>query len=624
MGYVPATERTAEKIRNIAIIAHVDHGKTTLVDKLLGQSGSFKRGEDEIEQALDSGELERERGITILSKCTSLEFDGYHINVVDTPGHADFGGEVERVMHMVDSALLLVDAFEGPMPQTRFVTQKALARGLHPIVVINKIDRPGCDPQAAADAVLDLFISLGATEKQCEFPVIFASAKLGYTQASPDDEPGDLTPLLKKICEHVPAPMIDPQAAPAMQVATFDHDGFVGSMAIGRVESGVFRPGEHALMIRHDGSRDEFRINQIFGFRGLHRLAQDQAVAGDIVAITGMEAPGVGETLTSVDNPRVLPMIQIDAPTVKIAMMTNTSPTCGKEGKFVTSAKIAERLEREKKSNVSMRVETTDSPDSFNVIGRGELHLSVLIETMRREGYEFMVSRPKVVTKTDESGETLEPYEIVTADVQSVHVGTIIESLSQRFGRIINIRDVGEGRTRVEFVVPTRGLIGYRSRFLTETRGTGVFNAVFHEYGPWAGEIADRVNGAMIALEDCTTVAYALWKLEDRGVFFMGSGTKVYAGQIVGWHTRDNDLVINPGKAKRLSNVRSAGADEKNFVKPHKVLSIEEAIEFINDDELVEFTPRSIRVRKRILDHNDRKHANVKADNVTLDQRAST
>ena len=607
MAKMKNESRMRDRIRNIAIIAHVDHGKTTLVDKMLEQSGSFLRGESNIEQALDSGELERERGITILSKCTSLDFEGYHINVVDTPGHADFGGEVERVMLMVDSALLLVDAFEGPMPQTRFVTKKALARGLRPIVVINKIDRPDCDPMAAVDAVLDLFISLDATEEQCDFPVIYASAKHGYALNSLEDEHVDLSPLFKLICEKVPAPDVDPDAPPAMQVTTFDHDEYLGSMAIGRVASGTFKPGEQALLIHRDDSRETFRINQVLGFRGLHRFELPIAVAGDIVAMTGMNELNVGETITNIENPIKLPLLKVDAPTVSMAFMTNTSPTSGQEGKFITSAKVGERLIRETKSNVSLRVEMTDSPDTFIVSGRGELHLSVLIETMRREGYEFMVSRPKVVTRTDENGAVTEPYELVIIDIETVHNGTVIESLSQRYGRITNIRDVGKGRSRIEFLIPTRGLIGYRSKFLTETHGTGVLNSVFHEYGPWAGEIKDRANGALIVLEPCTTVLYALWKLEDRGIFFMGAGEKVYAGQILGVHTRTNDLVVNPGKTKKLTNIRASSSDEKNVTKPHKELTIEDAIEFINDDELVEFTPKSIRLRKRILDHNNRK-----------------
>jgi GTP-binding protein len=601
--------RRRENIRNIAIIAHVDHGKTTLVDKMLAQSGSFLRGESDVEQALDSGELERERGITILSKCTSLDFDGCHINVVDTPGHADFGGEVERVMRMVDSALLLVDAFEGPMPQTRFVTRKALARGLRPILVVNKIDRPGCDLHAVVDAVLNLFISLDATEEQCDFPVLYASARLGYAIRSPNDSPVDLTPLFEVIRDHVPAPEVDPDASPALQVTTFGHDEYLGSMAIGRVESGVFRPGERALLIRQDGRQDPFRINNVLAFRGLHRFDIDQGTAGDIVAITGMDDLNVGETITSVENPRVLPLIEVDPPTVRMAFMTNTSPTVGKEGRFITSAKLKERLDREKKSNVSLRVEATETTDTFLVSGRGELHLSVLIETLRREGYEFMVSRPKVVTKTADDGTVLEPYEEVVIDLETAHTGTVIESLGQRFGRVAAIRDVGVGRSRIEILIPTRGLFGYRSRFLTDTHGTGVMSAVFHHYGPWAGEIKERANGVMIAQEPCTTVTYALWKLEDRGEFFMGPGVRVYEGQIIGLHTRENDLVVNPGKAKKLTNMRAAGSDEKNFLTPVRDMTIEEAVELINDDELVEFTPKSIRLRKKILDYNERRQA---------------
>lgn len=611
MGVEKTASRAREKIRNIAIIAHVDHGKTTLVDKMLKQTGCFRRGEGEIEQALDTGELERERGITILAKCTSLDYEDFHINVVDTPGHADFGGEVERVMRMVDSVLLLVDAFEGPMPQTRFVTKKALARGLRPIVVINKIDRPECDPRAAVDAVLDLFISLDATEEQCDFPVLYASARYGYAIDALTDKPVDLTPLMRRICAHVPPPEVDPAAPPALQVITFNHSEYLGSLAIGRVESGVFRPGERALLVHRDDSREVFRINQVLGFRGLQRLELDEAVAGDIVALTGMNELQVGETITSVENPRVLPLLDIDPPTVSMTFMANTSPTSGREGRFITSAKLKERLAREVKSNVSLKVEPTATTDAFVVSGRGELHLSVLIETMRREGYELMVSRPKVVTRQNGNGVLHEPYEIVTLDVETEHTGVVIESLGQRFGRVTNLREVGNDRSRIEFIIPTRGLIGYRSKFLSLTRGTGVLNAVFHEYGPWAGEIKDRPNGALIVLENCTTVTYALWKLEDRGVFFLGPGAPVYAGQIIGAHTRSNDLVVNPGKTKKLTNIRAAGADEKNYLRPWKELSIEEAIEFINDDELVEFTPKSIRLRKRILDHSDRKKAEM-------------
>ncbi|MDP8224613.1 MAG: translational GTPase TypA [Candidatus Lernaella stagnicola] len=607
-------ERKQENIRNIAIIAHVDHGKTTLVDKMLAQSGSFRRGEADIDQAMDSGDLERERGITIRSKCTSLDYEGFHINVVDTPGHADFGGEVERVMRMVDAALILVDAFEGPMPQTRFVTKKALARGLTPIVVINKIDRPGCDPLAAADAVLDLFISLDATEQQCDFPIVYASAKHGYAVDAIGDEPKDLTPLFRAICDKVSPPDVDRSATPAFQVSTFSHDEYLGNMAIGRVESGTFHAGERALLVHRDDTTEEFRINNVLGFRGLHRFEMPLASAGDIVALTGMSELNVGETVTSIENPIRLPLLKVDAPTVSMAFMTNTSPNAGREGKFITSAKIAERLALEKKSNVSLRVEPTDSPDTFMVSGRGELHLSVLIETMRRESYEFMVSRPKVVKREDENGRLQEPYEMVIVDIETQHTGTVIESLNQRFGRITNMREVVKGRSRIEFVIPTRGLIGYRSKFLTETRGTGVLNAVFDSYGPETGEIKGRPNGVLIVLEPCTTVTFALWKLEDRGVFFLGPGEKVYAGQIIGMHTRSNDLVVNPGKAKKLTNMRASGSDEKSVLKPHKNLSIEEAIEFINDDELVEFTPKSIRLRKRTLGHTDRKRTELRPE----------
>lgn len=599
--------RDREKIRNIAIIAHVDHGKTTLVDKMLEQSGSFQRGEGNTACALDSNDLERERGITILSKCTSFEIDGYHINVVDTPGHADFGGEVERVMRMVDSVLILVDAFEGPMPQTRFVLQKALTRGLNPIVVINKVDREGADPDRSVNEVFDLFVSLDATDEQLDFPIVYTSAKLGTATLDMDKPNADLKPLIDTIIKFVPSPNLEDNVSPAFQVATFDHDNFLGSLAIGRMESGRFTKNEKVCIVHRDGTSEDFRITKILGFRGLHRFEMEETVAGDIVGITGMSELNVGETITSIENPRVLPLLKVDAPTVSMAFMANTSPTAGNEGKYVTSQNLRDRLFKEIKSNVSLRVETTDQSDVFTVSGRGELHLSVLIETMRREGYEFMVSQPRVVTQEDENGKTLEPYEALTADVETEHTGVVIDALNRRFGRLKNMREMRGGRTRIDFIIPTRGLIGYRSQFMTDTRGTGILNHVFLEYGPWAGDIKGRANGAIIAQDPCTAVTFALWNLQDRGTFFITKGDKVYAGQVIGIHNKDKDLVVNPGKAKKLTNLRASAADEKNFLKPHRIFTIEEAIEFINEDELVEFTPQSIRLRKRYLDHNKRK-----------------
>lgn len=600
-------ERNPSLIRNIAIIAHVDHGKTTLVDRMLEQSGSLKRNEAGIDRAMDSNSLERERGITILSKCTSMQIGDLHVNVVDTPGHTDFGGEVERVMRMVDSVLLLVDAFEGPMPQTRFVTQKALARGLKPIVVINKIDREGCDPDGAINEVFDLFVSLDAKDEQLDFPVVFASAKHGYALHRLEDEPKNLDPLFEVIRDKVPPPHVDMDQSPALQVATFTHDDFLGYMATGRVASGCFRKNDLALLVHRNGSRQEFRITRILGFRGLSRFDLDVAMAGDIVTLTGMDELNVGETITSIENPRVLPLLDIDAPTLSMAFRANTGPFSGEEGTHVTSQNLKERLEREIRSNVSLRVQPTDAADTFIVSGRGELHLSVLIETMRREGYEFMVSRPDVVLREDAAGRKFEPYEAVVADVNNEHAGVVIDALNRRGGRMKDMRETRGARTRLDFVIPTRGLIGYRSQFMTETRGLGILSHVFLEYGPHLGPMKGRSSGAIVAQDTCVCVTFGLWKLQDRGMFFVTAGERVYAGQVIGEHNRSEDIVVNPGKSKKLTNMRASAADEKNYIKPHRVLSIEDAIGFINDDEYVEFTPKSIRLRKRYLDHNDRK-----------------
>ena len=602
------TTRYNEFIRNIAIIAHVDHGKTTLVDRMLEQSGSLKRNEAGIDRAMDSNSLERERGITILSKCTAMQYGDLQINVVDTPGHADFGGEVERVMRMVDSVLLLVDAFEGPMPQTRFVLQKALARGLKPIVVINKIDRDGADPEGSVNEVFDLFVSLDATEEQLDFPIVYASAKQGFAVREIGETSKDLTPLFEMIRDHVSPPEVDDSLAPAIQVATFDHDEYLGPLATGRVSSGNFSVGDMTLLVHRDGSKEQFRITRIFGFRGLHRFDLTRARAGDIVTIAGMSRLNVGETITDIENPRVLPLLKIDAPTVRMAFKANNSPFLGEEGKYVTSQNLKERLEREVRSNVSLRVEPTDSPDTFLVSGRGELHLAVLIETMRREGFEFMVSRPEVVLREDENGARLEPYEEVSADISSDgRVGMIIDALNKRGGRMTGMREMRGDRTRLDFIVPTRGLIGYRSQFMTDTRGMGILSHVFYEYGPYIGPMKGRSSGALVVQDTCTTATFALWKLQDRGVFFVPPGERVYAGQVVGERNRPHDIVLNVGKNKKLTNMRASAADEKNFIKPHRILTIESAIEFISDDEYVEFTPESIRIRKRNLDHTGRK-----------------
>ncbi len=602
-------KRSRENIRNVAIIAHVDHGKTTLVDRMLEQSGCLERNETGIDRAMDSNSLERERGITILSKCTSMTWEGLDINVVDTPGHADFGGEVERVMRMVDSVLLLVDAFEGPMPQTRFVLQKALAHGLKPIVVINKIDRDGADPDSAINEVFDLFVSLDANDDQLNFPIVYASARHGYAMHALGDEQRNLVPLFEVIRDHVPPPKVDEALPQAMQVATFDHDDYLGAMATGRIVGGCFRKGEMVLLVHRDGSREEFRITRILGFRGLHRFDLEEAIAGDIVTITGMSELNVGETITSIEKPHILPLLEIDAPTISMAFRANNGPFLGEEGRYVTSQNLKERLEREIRSNVSLRVSPTDLADTFIVSGRGELHLSVLIETMRREGYEFMVAKPEVVLKIDESGKKLEPYEAVVADVPQDRTGIVIDGLNRRGGRMTSMREMRGGRTRLDFVAPTRGLIGYRSQFMTDTRGLGVLSHVFLEYGQYLGSMQGRNTGALVVQDTCTTVTFSLWKLQDRGVFFVTAGERVYMGQVIGESNRNQDIVINPGKGKKLTNMRAAASDEKNYLKPHKVLTIEEAIEFINEDEYVEFTPKSIRIRKRFLDHNDRKRA---------------
>mgnify|MGYP000877277946 CR=1 FL=1 len=594
-------------IRNVAIIAHVDHGKTTLVDGLLRQAGAFRQGEVVAERAMDSNDLERERGITILSKCTSVTWKGVRINLVDTPGHADFGGEVERVLGMVDSVLLVVDAYEGPMPQTRFVTQKAFEMGLRPIVVINKIDRPSVEPEKVMDPVFDLFDSLGANEHQLDFPVIYASGREGFAIRDLADEKKDLTPLLDLIVEQVPPPDADPEAPLCMQVATLAYDDFLGYVAIGRMRAGVSKVGDRVLLAHRDGSKEEFRVQKVLGFQGLKRFELAEARAGDIVAFTGMKELNVGETITSIQSPTILPLLKIDAPTISMNFRVNDGPFAGKEGKYVTSRNIRERLQREIKSNVALRVEDTAEASAFKVSGRGELHLSVLIETMRREGYELCVSQPQVITQTGPKGELLEPYEHAVIDLEDKYTGPVVEELGRRLGQMKEMRPSGPGRVRLEYRIPSRGLIGYRSQFLTDTRGTGVLYTQLDDYDVWAGAVRSRVNGVLIANEVGETNAYALFSLQDRGVMFVGPGVNVYGGMIVGIHSRDNDLVVNPNKTKKLTNIRSAGADEKLILAPPRAITLEYALEFINDDELVEVTPQSIRLRKSVLDHNVRK-----------------
>jgi GTP-binding protein len=598
---------TAISIRNVAIIAHVDHGKTTLVDGLLRQAGSFRTGEVVAERAMDSNDIERERGITILSKCTAVTWKGTRINIVDTPGHADFGGEVERVLGMVDCVLLLVDAYEGAMPQTRFVTQKAFEMGLSPIVVVNKIDRAGVDPHEVMDQVFTLFDSLGATDKQLDFPVIYASGRQGFAIRELGDERKDLAPLLDLIVEKVPPAGGDPDAPLVMQVATLDYDEYLGYMAIGRMRAGRAKVGDRVLLAHRDGKKEEFRVQKVLGFQGLKRFELAEALAGDIVAITGMSELNVGETLTSILSPTVLPLLKVDAPTITMNFQVNDGPFAGREGKYVTSRNLSQRLEREIKSNVALRVEETAQAGVFKVSGRGELHLSVLIENMRREGYELCVSQPQVILQAGPNGETYEPYEDAVIDLDENYVGAVVEELGRRLGQMREMRPSAPGRTRMEYRIPARGLIGYRSQFMTDTRGTGVLYTQFAEYGPVGGAIKTRQSGVLIASEEGVSNAYGLFYLQERGQMFIGPNIKVYSGMVVGIHARDNDLVVNPNKVKKLTNIRTTAADEKLVLAPPRQMTLEYALEFINDDELVEVTPQSIRMRKSILDHNLRK-----------------
>ena len=601
-------------VRNLAIVAHVDHGKTTLVDALLDIAGAFGRGEGEQERALDSGDLERERGITITAKPTALEYEGTRINLVDTPGHADFGGEVERVLNMVDAVLLIVDAVEGPMPQTRFVTEKAIARGLPVIVVVNKIDRDMAEPDKAVDATFDLLVALDATEEQLEFPVVYTSARDRFAKKEVDDEPGSMSIVLDAIVEHAPPPAVDVDAPAAMWVSTLHYDNFLGFLAIGRVQKGSVKVGDRLALVRPGAAEGEskceevFRVSKVLGFQGVSRFELEQAVAGDIVAIAGMSSLKVGDSLTteSVETRTVFPRLEVDPPTISMRFKANDSPFAGKEGTFVTSRKIKERLDREAMSNVALKIEPTESPEEFDVHGRGELHLSVLIETMRREGYELCVSRPRVLTRVNDAGQLEEPYERVMVQCNTDYSGAIIERISKH-GELVAMNEDGPGRTRMEFRAPTRSLIGYRSQFLTDTRGTGVISSVFDSYGPHMGPLKTRGHGVMVVMEQGETITYSLHRLQDRGELFVGPQTQVYGGMIIGTHNRDVDIVVNPCITKKLTNVRSAGADEKLFLTPPRDLSLEQAIAFIEDDELLEITPKNLRLRKRFLDHNIRK-----------------
>ncbi|MHB1140473.1 MAG: translational GTPase TypA [Sulfuricaulis sp.] len=598
-----------QKLRNIAIIAHVDHGKTTLVDKLLQQSGTFAAHQQMGTRVMDSNDLERERGITILAKNTAIRWNDYRINIVDTPGHADFGGEVERVLSMVDSVLLLVDAVDGPMPQTRFVTRKAFAQGLKPIVVINKIDRPGARPDWVLNQTFDLFDKLGATDEQLDFPVVYASALNGYAGLTPDIREGDMTPLFETIIKHVAPPKVDPEGPFQMQVSSIAYSSYVGAIAIGRVTRGKVKPNQPVTVIDHDGKTRNGKILQVLGFMGLERTEVPEAEAGDIIAITGIEGPRISDTLCDPNTVEAMPPLSVDEPTVTMTFEVNNSPFAGQDGKYVTSRQIRERLERELIHNVALRVEDTGSPDKFRVSGRGELHLGILLENMRREGYELGVSRPQVITK-QVNGETHEPYEQLTVDIETQHQGAVMEQLGQRKGDLLNMEPDGKGRVRLEYMIPARGLIGFQTDFLTATAGSGLIYHVFDHYGPEKkGLVGGRINGVLISNGNGMSVAYALFNLQERGRMFIGPGEDMYEGMIIGIHTRDNDLVVNAMKGKQLTNMRASGSDENVILVPPIELTLERAIEFIDDDELVEITPNHLRLRKRFLKETDRKRA---------------
>ena len=601
---------TKRALRNIAIIAHVDHGKTTLVDQLLRQSGTFRSNEKMTERVMDSNDLEKERGITILSKNCAVEYDGTHINIVDTPGHADFGGEVERVLSMVDGVLLLVDAVEGPMPQTRFVTKKALALGLKPIVVINKVDRPGARCDYVINATFELFDKLGATEEQLDFPVIYASGLNGYAGESEDVREGTMRPLFDAVLKHVPVRDDDADGPLQFQISSIDYNSYVGKIGVGRISRGRVKSGmEVVCMNGPDGTPFKGRINQVLKFKGLEREIVDEAVAGDIALINGIEDLAIGTTVCAVDKPDPLPMLKIDEPTLTMNFMVNTSPLAGREGKFVTSRQIRERLDRELKANMALRVKETDDDTVFEVSGRGELHLTILVETMRREGYEMAVSRPRVVFH-EENGVKMEPYENLTVDVEDATQGSVMEDLGKRKGELQDMVSDGKGRTRLEYRIPARGLIGFQGDFMTMTRGNGLMSHTFDSYAPAKdGILGERHNGVLISQDDGEAVAYAIWKLQDRGRMFVSHGDPVYEGMVIGIHSRDNDLVVNPIKGKQLTNVRSSGTDEAVRLVTPIDLTLEYAVEFISDDELVEVTPKSVRIRKRHLKEHDRKKA---------------
>ncbi len=602
-----------QKLRNIAIIAHVDHGKTTLVDKLLQQSGTLDARSASPERVMDSNDLERERGITILAKNTSIMWNDYRINIVDTPGHADFGGEVERVLSMVDSVLLLVDAVDGPMPQTRFVTQKAFAMGFKPIVVINKIDRPGARAHWVLDQTFDLFDRLGGTDEQLDFPVVYASALNGYAGLEETVRDGDMTPLLETIIKHVSPPQVDREGPLQLQVSSLSYSSYVGVIGIGRIARGSIKSNSQVVVVDREGKKRNARVLQIFGFHGLTRIEVPEAQAGDIIAFTGIEGLGISDTLCDPANVEALPPLSVDEPTVSMTFQVNNSPFAGKEGKYVTSRQIRERLQRELIHNVALRVEDTADPDKFKVSGRGELHLSILIENMRREGYELGVSRPEVILK-EVDGEMCEPYETLTIDVEEQHQGSIMEQLGIRKGDLNDMIPDGKGRVRMDYTIPARGLIGFQTEFMTLTSGTGLLYHVFSHYGPVKkGGIGERTNGVLISNGVGKALGYALFNLQERGRLFIGHGEEVYEGMVIGLHSRDNDLVVNPLKAKQLTNIRAAGTDENIILVPPIRHTLEQALEFIDEDELVEVTPKSIRIRKKKLLEHERKKASRSA-----------
>ncbi|HFA8585137.1 TPA: translational GTPase TypA [Neisseria gonorrhoeae] len=602
-----------KQIRNIAIIAHVDHGKTTLVDQLLRQSGTFRANQQVDERVMDSNDLEKERGITILAKNTAIDYEGCHINIVDTPGHADFGGEVERVLGMVDCVVLLVDAQEGPMPQTRFVTKKALALGLKPIVVINKIDKPSARPSWVIDQTFELFDNLGATDEQLDFPIVYASGLSGFAKLEETDESSDMRPLFDTILKYTPAPSGSADEPLQLQISQLDYDNYTGRLGIGRILNGRIKPGQTVAVMNHEQQIAQGRINQLLGFKGLERVPLEEAEAGDIVIISGIEDIGIGVTITDKDNPKGLPMLRVDEPTLTMDFMVNTSPLAGTEGKLVTSRQIRDRLQKELLTNVALRVEDTADADVFRVSGRGELHLTILLENMRREGYELAVGKPRVVYR-DIDGQKCEPYENLTVDVPDDNQGAVMEELGRRRGELTNMESDGNGRTRLEYHIPARGLIGFQGEFMTLTRGVGLMSHVFDDYAPVKPDMPGRHNGVLVSQEQGEAVAYALWNLEDRGRMFVSPNDKIYEGMIIGIHSRDNDLVVNPLKGKKLTNIRASGTDEAVRLTTPIKLTLEGAVEFIDDDELVEITPQSIRLRKRYLSELERRRHFKKLD----------